>query len=91
MMPGRNQKLLQQLALAKEAGSRAMAKDFFAPTPGSGGPDEEAQEASGAMPPDAQPDAADAAAGGGDAGGELSPEQLQQLLQMLGGDDQQGA
>lgn len=29
-----NQKLLEQIALAKQTGSNAMAKDFFAKTPG---------------------------------------------------------
>lgn len=33
-----NQKLLEQIALAKEVGSNKMAKDFFAKTPGAGGP-----------------------------------------------------
>lgn len=97
-MPLRDEKLLEQLRLAKEAGTKGMAKEFFAPTPGSGGPpaqggdgsapvDEESAEASGAMPPDVVPDAADAAAGGGAGapGGELTPEQLLQLLAMLGG------
>jgi hypothetical protein len=85
--PGRDEKLLEQLALAKEAGTKGMAKEFFAPTPGSGGPPadapaEEGAEAAGAMPPDADDSGAMPP---GAAGGELTPEQLQQLLAALGG------
>lgn len=67
-----NKKLLEQLALAKEAGSKAMAKDFFAPTPGSGGEDESAA----AMLPEGME-------GGGEGGDELTPEQLEELMAML--------
>lgn len=68
-----NKKLLEQLALAKEAGTKAMAKDFFAPTPGSGGADE------------AEPSAEEGAEMGADASAEnLTPEQLEELLKMLG-------
>ncbi len=83
-----NDKLLEQLALAKEAGTKAMAKDFFAPVPG-GEPD--GDEGVGDNPPVA------AAAGGGEAPSDgasvnvdaqaegLSPEQLEELLAALGG------
>lgn len=66
----------EHLALAREAGTRAMAKDFFAPTPG---PAQEVEATEGAMPPEA-----------GAEGGmppelaELSPEQLEELLALLG-------
>ena len=77
-----NEKLLEQLRLAKEAGTSAMAKDFFAKTPGAspaeGGAEPDGDEA--AMPPVG----GDAAAGGGDLGG-LTPEQLEELMRMLGG------
>lgn len=63
-----NQKLLEQIALAKEAGSNKMAKDFFAKTPGAGGPPDDAQGGGGAIgatdPGDAAPD---------DAGGPPKP------------------
>ena len=63
-----NQKLLEQLALAKQAGTKAMAKDFFAKVPGGG--DEEAPMEPGT---DAQA-----------APSDISPEQLEELLKMLG-------
>lgn len=67
-----NPKLLEQLRLAKEAGTKAMAKDFFAPTPGSGGPDEGSpQEEASESPDEAQTE------------GDISPEQLEELLKML--------
>lgn len=50
-----NQKLLQQLALAKQAGTQSMAKDFFAKTPSPG------------TAPDAGGDAVAPAVTGGDA------------------------
>lgn len=70
-------RMKEQLALAREAGTRAMAKDFFAPTPGSGGPADGEMEAA---PPD-----------GGEAPGgempaeqpELTPEQIEELLALL--------
>lgn len=72
-----NKKLLEQLALAKEAGTKSMAKEFFAPVPGSSpaeGGSVDAEQA--AMP--------DAAAQGGEGGADdLSPEQLEELLRML--------
>lgn len=64
-------RLKEQLALAREAGTKAMAKDFFAPTPGSGGPADgemEAQPAEGEAPM-AEP--------------ELTPEQIEELLALL--------
>jgi len=77
-----NEKLLEQLRLAKEAGTSAMAKDFFAKTPGAspaeGGAEPDGDEAA-AMPPAG----GDAAAGGGDLDG-LTPEQLEELMRMLG-------
>lgn len=89
-----NPKLLQQLMLAKEAGSNRMAKDFFAKTPGTGGPEEGAPGAPpmdgkpGAMPPAAAP-----GADGEAPGDEMKPEDLEELLRLLqsqGGGQQQG-
>ena len=84
------EKLLQQLALAKQAGTKAMAKDFFAKVPGSspaeGSPEEEAAEA----PDEASAEGDTPGGDAGDASG-LSPEQLQELLRMLGGDVGGGA
>lgn len=66
-------RMKEQLALAREAGTRAMAKDFFAPTPGSGGPSDAEMEAAppegGEAAPEAQP--------------ELTPEQIEELLALL--------
>lgn len=77
----KNPKLLQQLALAKQAGSQAMAKNFFAKTPSPG-----AENAAAEHP---EPDA-DQAGGPSDmdadnqAGGEqLTPEQLEEILRAL--------
>lgn len=77
----KNPKLLQQLALAKQAGSQAMAKNFFAKTPSPGAEDEAAEHP--------EPDA-DQAGGPSDmdadnqAGGEqLTPEQLEEILRAL--------
>lgn len=78
------EKLLQQLALAKEAGADAEAKDFFAPAPGSGGADDESGEPDGD-----EPDGDEMGDGGGmahmkmEGQAELTPEQLQELLSML--------
>ena len=68
-------RMKEQLALARDAGTKAMAKDFFAETPGTGGP-----AGSGAVPEasDGQPQAEvppELAA--------LSPEQLEELLALL--------
>lgn len=75
------EKLLQQLAMAKQAGTSAMAKDFFSKTPGStpaeGSPEEEAAE------PPAEASAEGDPAAGGNMGG-MTPEQLEELLRMLG-------
>lgn len=78
-------RMKEHLALARDAGTKAMAKDFFAPAPGSGGPSD-AEMAEGEMPM---------------AGGEmppelaaLSPEQLEELLALLaqqGGSEPEGA
>lgn len=65
------QKLLEQLGLAEQAGTKAMAKDFFAPTPGT-----ESSEGSPAEESSESPDEAKAE-------GDLSPEQLQELLKLL--------
>jgi hypothetical protein len=66
-------RMKEQLALAREAGTKAMAKDFFAPTPGAGGPSEAEMEAAppeeGAEMPAGEP--------------ELTPEQLEELLALL--------
>lgn len=75
-------KLLEQLALAKEAGTKAMAKDFFAPVPGG----EAEASADGRQDP---PPLEGAAPGGDsvsvDAQAEgLTPEQLEELLASLG-------
>lgn len=67
-------RMKEQLALAREAGTKAMAKDFFAPTPGSGGPSDAemapAPAEGGEMPPVE-----------GEA--ELTPEQIEELLALL--------
>lgn len=59
----------EHLALAREAGTKAMAKDFFAPAPGQG---EEAAPDAAAAPAEVPPELA-----------ELSPEQLEELLALL--------
>lgn len=93
-----NQKLLQQLALAKQAGTQGMAKDFFTKTPGPGqdaGADGEPKPGgdmqTSAAPGDvttAGPTNDEAGAGGAMPGGDqMTPEQLQELLQLL---EQQG-
>jgi hypothetical protein len=74
-----DKKLLEQLQLAKQAGTQAMAKDFFAPTPGAG--QEEGSPAEEASEPPAE---AAAEGGGKPAGDNLTPEQLEELLRMLG-------
>ena len=85
-----NEKLLEQLRLAKEAGTKAMAKDFFAPTPGSAeseGGGELGLEGKGDMPPvdgAAPPEGAGSVSVDAQAEG-LSPEQLEELLAALGG------
>jgi hypothetical protein len=72
-------RMKEHLALARDAGTKAMAKDFFAPAPGSGGPSDAEMEA-------------EAAPTGGEVPPELaalSPEQLEELLALLaqqGGD-----
>lgn len=74
-----DEKLLKQLALAKEAGMKGMAKEFFAPAPGSTPAEEQSAPEGGA------------AMGGMDGmhdamcaeGGDLSPEQLEELMRML--------
>jgi hypothetical protein len=76
-----NQKLLEQLGLAKEAGSNAMAKDFFAKTPGTGG---EETSTAGPTPADGQ-GAGQAAQPGEPEGDELTPQMLEELLQLLAG------
>lgn len=97
------QKLLEQLALAKEAGRNAMAKDFFAKTPNA------AEEAGGGMPPgpgagieDPNMEGAGGMAEDGEPSmpgqmpegspeeeqGESSPEELEELLRLL--EQQQG-
>lgn len=80
-----DEKLLEQLRLAKEAGSKAMAKDFFAPTPG--GDDEAAEGEAGAPAGD---DSGGSVAIDAQADG-LSPEQLEELLRMLGDNGGGGA
>ena len=65
-------RMKEQLGLARDAGTRAMAKDFFSPAPGQGDVPEEA----GAAPVE----------GGGEVPPELeglSPEQLEELLALL--------
>jgi len=88
----KNNALLQQLALAKQAGTKAMAKDFFAKTPGPG-----AEPGAEGTPPvdDVQTSApGDAQAGEQPEPGEksldleangqdMTPEQLEELLRML--------
>jgi len=76
-----NQKLLEQLALAKEAGAKAMAKDFFAPTPGSGGANETAPIGGEALAHGDDKQAPMDGSGGPEA---LTPEQLEELLALLG-------
>lgn len=76
-------RMKEHLALARDAGTKAMAKDFFAPTPGAGGPAEEMAEGEmpmgdGEMPPDLAA---------------LPPEQLEELLALLaqqGGGEPEG-
>lgn len=61
----------EQLALAREAGTKAMAKDFFAPPPG---PAQEAEPEMGAE--GAESPAMEQLE-------QLSPEQLEELLALL--------
>lgn len=84
-----NKALLAQLGLAKEAGTKAMAKDFFAkpPSPGTE-PGAEPGVEPGLEPcaeGGVQTSAADAAEGEGMPPGleGVTPEQLQELLAML--------
>ena len=70
----RDPRMKEQLALAREAGTKAMAKDFFAPAPGAGGPTD-AEAAAG------EPPAVEMAEGGGEP--ELTPEQIEELLALL--------
>jgi len=78
-----DKKLMEQLALAKEAGLKGMSKEFFAPTPGSGEGDE-------AQPGAQEPDGDEAASGGAGPGhvemsaDNITPEQLQELMRALG-------
>lgn len=90
-----NKKLLQQLALAKQAGTQSMAKDFFAKTPSPGtDPTADPAAGGGAMPPGG--DVQTSAAPGGEPsepgekglemeanGQDMTPEQLEELLQLL--------
>jgi hypothetical protein len=83
-----DKKLLEQLQLAKQAGTQAMAKDFFAPTPGAGqeegSPEEEASES-----PDEAKAEGDMPGGGMEVHAKtdsITPEQLEELLRMLGGE-----
>lgn len=73
-----DEKLLKQLALAKEAGMKGMAKEFFAPAPGSTPAEEQSAPEGGAMP-----DAMGAEGMPGAEGGDLTPEQLEELMRML--------
>ena len=72
------QKRLEQLALAKDAGSKEMAKSFFAPTPGG----EEDNGADGVPEPAGDEGGAPSDGAGGDLGG-LSADKLQELIQLL--------
>lgn len=77
-----NKALLAQLGLAKEAGTKAMAKDFFA-NPPSPGTDPEA--AAGEAVQTSAPEGMEGAEGA-EAPPELdgmTPEQLEELLAML--------
>ena len=80
-----NKALLAQLGLAKEAGTKAMAKDFFAKPPG---PAAEAPDGSEAMQMSAPGNLGEMKHGEGDemppSADELTPEQLEELLQLLG-------
>lgn len=88
-----NKKYLEQLGLAKEAGTKAMAKDFFAPAPGQSDPASEALDSGKGEPnspgevmaDDAQP-LSEGTPGveGATAEGEMSPEDLEELLRMMG-------
>lgn len=69
----RDPRMKEQLGFAREAGTRAMAKDFFAPTPGAGGGEAEAGAAPGAEAATEQASELEA----------LSPEQLEELLALL--------
>ena len=95
-----NNALLQQLMLAKEAGSNAMAKDFFKKTTSlpddaaAGGPMDKSQDDKAAAM-GAGPSAADGAPEGhegammegspAEEGGESKEQELMELLQLLEG------
>lgn len=88
-------KLLEQLALAKQAGTQHAAKNFFAPVPGSPAIEDKGSEMAeaggdtdnGPSKPGALGDVptnADATnMPKGADGAQLTPEQLQELLQLL--------
>lgn len=90
-----NPKLLQQLALAKQAGTQSMAKDFFAKTPSPGTEPDAGMQTSAVTGGDAmtagpsndeaagQVGAGDPGQAAGQGGEQMTPEQLQELLQML--------
>lgn len=77
-----NKKLLEQLALAKQAGTKSMAKQFFAPVPG--GAEEDAQDGGADDALEGAPGEGGGDMAGGEPGGELTPDKLEELLRLLG-------
>lgn len=75
-----NEKLLEQLRLAKEAGTKAMAKDFFAPTPGGGESEPDGDEVAAV---DGAPVAGDGSVSADVQAEGLTPEQLEELMRAL--------
>lgn len=67
-----NKALLEQLALAKDAGSKAEAKDFFAKPPNEA--EAPMGEEEGGMPPAGEE--------------EMTPEQLEELMALLGSESE---
>lgn len=68
-------RLKKHLGLARDAGTKAMAKDFFAPTPGAGGPAEGEQAEAAPMEAGESPAMEQLE--------QLTPEQLEELLALL--------
>lgn len=85
----KNNALLQQLGLAKQAGTKQMAKDFFAKTPNAaaepGAEGEMPAEGVQTSAPAGEPGAAPVGDAQAMSPEEMTPEQLEELLRMLEG------
>lgn len=86
----KNNALLAQLGLAKQAGTQRMAKDFFAktPSPGTepgaeGAPPVEGDDVQTSAAPGAEGEAPEQGLEMEANGQDMTPEQLEELLRML--------